>query len=162
MTVMIDRFFGVHPEVVRSGLWAKMKPGEKDLYIYLMEQSERHCQRELTRTDQQITQLVGVAGRTLCNARKKLKEDGLIQCKSGSGNKYQYTICDPTTGKPYPGYPKTPAKYQRKADRPKCQRSDAMSAKPPAVEVPELAAFQFQRNESTGLDQHGLPGVFDD
>jgi hypothetical protein len=30
VTVMLDSFFGIHPHVVRSGLWAKMKPGEKD------------------------------------------------------------------------------------------------------------------------------------
>lgn len=34
VTVMIDSFFGVHPAVVRGGLWSKMKPGEKDLYVY--------------------------------------------------------------------------------------------------------------------------------
>ena len=51
MTLMIDRFFGVHPDVVRSGTWGRMKPGEKDLYIFLMEDSERRCTRRLVVTD---------------------------------------------------------------------------------------------------------------
>ena len=69
MTVMLDSFFGVHPYVFRSGLWRKMKPGDRDLYLYLMEESERCCTREITATDAQITAVVGTASRTLCNAR---------------------------------------------------------------------------------------------
>lgn len=114
MTVMLDRFFGVHPHVIRSGLWARMKPGEKDLYVFLMEQSERHRTRELRATDRQIAEAVGVAPRTLCNSRKKLWEYGLIQYKAGNGNRYIYTICNPVTGLPYPGDPKAaPAKYEK-------------------------------------------------
>lgn len=30
MSVMIPLFFGLHREVIKSGLWAKMRPGEKD------------------------------------------------------------------------------------------------------------------------------------
>jgi hypothetical protein len=108
LTVMIDSFFGIHPSVLRGGLWRRMKPGEKDLYVYLMEESERRQTRELTATDNQITNLVGVAPRTLCNARKKLQERGLIQYERGEGNKLQYTICNPKTGQPYPGNPRDP------------------------------------------------------
>src|SRR6476646_6914261 len=103
---MIDSFFGVHPYVLRSGQWGKMKPGEKDLYLYLLEESERRCTREIAATDAQIRSLIGAASRTLCNARKKLTEYGLITCKSGQGNRYTYTICNPKTGLPYPGNPR--------------------------------------------------------
>ena len=95
VTVMTDKFFGVHPEVIRSGRWADVKPGKKDLYIYLMEESERCCTREMRRTDSQITDAIGATGRTLCNARKKLQEFGLLRCRKGEGNKYIYTICNP-------------------------------------------------------------------
>lgn len=108
MTVMIDSFFGVHPCLVRSGMWRKMKPGEKDLCVYLMEQSERRCTREIAATDAQVTVAVGAASRTLCNARKTLQERRLIQYRSGQGNKYTYVICDPKTGQPYPGDPRVP------------------------------------------------------
>ena len=105
MTVMLDSFFGVHPCLVRSGQWAKMKPGEKDLYLFLMEESERRCTRELTATDAEITVSVGTASRTLCNARKKLQKYRLIRYSAHDGNRYRYVICDPKTGEPYPGDP---------------------------------------------------------
>lgn len=108
MTVMIDSFFGIHPYVIRSGLWAKMKPGEKDLYIYLMERSEYFCTRQLRAKDCEIRKSVELSPRTACNARKKLQERGLIQYVAGLGNVYTYIICDPRTGKPYPADPKTP------------------------------------------------------
>jgi hypothetical protein len=115
MTVMIDSFFGVHPHLLRSGLWAKMKPGEKDLYLFLMEESERCCTREITATDAQVTVAVGTASRTLCNARKKLQECGLIRYKAGHGNRYQYVICDPKTGQPYPGDSRHPIVVPKKS-----------------------------------------------
>ena len=108
MTVMIDSFFGVHPHVVRSGTWGSMKHGEKNLYIFLMEESERCCTRRLVVTDAQVSQSVNVASRTLCDARKKLQERGLISFKAVVGNRYEYTICDPKTGKAYAGDPRMP------------------------------------------------------
>jgi hypothetical protein len=74
LTVMIDSFFGVHPGILRSGLWRKLKPGARDLYLYLMEESERRCTRKIATTDAEVKRLVGTAPRTLCNARKKLQE----------------------------------------------------------------------------------------
>ena len=82
MTVMLDRFFGVHPEIVRSGVLKDMSEGEIRLYLALMERSEYRCNRELTLTDEELRELVGVAPRTSCNARKSLQERRLIQCKS--------------------------------------------------------------------------------
>jgi len=76
------------------------------LYVYLMEESERRRTRLIRATDSAIRALVGVAPRTLCNARKKLREYGLILYKAEQGNRYAYTICDPKTGAPYPGDPK--------------------------------------------------------
>src|SRR5438874_12161293 len=115
MTVMLDSFFRVHPHLVRSGLWAKMKPGQKDLYIFLMAESERCCTREITATDEQVTAAVGAASRTLCNARKKLQEYGLIRYKPGQGNRYRYTICNPKTREPYPGDPRQPIVVPKRA-----------------------------------------------
>ncbi len=106
MTVVLDRFFGVHPEIVRSGVLKDMSEGEIRLYLALMERSEYRCNRELTLTDEGLRELVGIAPRTSCNARKSLQERRLIQCKRMTGNKYRYTICDPKTCEPYPGDPK--------------------------------------------------------
>jgi len=108
VTVMVDKWFGIHPHVVRSGRWSKLKPGEKDLYVYLMHESERHCTRQLMRTDEEIERAVGLAARTACNARKRLQEFGLIRASRSHGNKYVYVICNPENGQPYPGDPKIP------------------------------------------------------
>src|SRR5271165_5794700 len=121
MTVMLDSFFGLHPHVVRSGLWAKMKPGEKDLYVYLMVESERCRTRLIKATDAAIQSLVGAAPRTLCNARKKLREYGLILYKAEQGNRYAYTICDPKTGAPYPGNPKDRVDGTRRTPADSCR-----------------------------------------
>lgn len=108
MTVMIGRYFGMPQELVRSRIWRKMKPGEKDLYVCLVHRSERYTTRTMTVSDAEVTEEVGAAPRTCCNARKKLRELGLITYKREEGSAYSYELCDPTTGKPYPGPTKVP------------------------------------------------------
>lgn len=102
--------------VIRDGLWARMRPGEQSLYIFLMHQSERYRTRVIAATDSQISQATGTASRTLCNARKKLQEHGLVQYRAGTGNKYVYTICDPSTRQPYPGDPRIPQRTGAKSE----------------------------------------------
>jgi hypothetical protein len=112
VTVMLDSFFGVHPAVIRSGLWKRMRSGERDLYLFLMERSEGLRTRQLKFVDAEVRKAMGTAPRTLCDARKRLQEYGLVLCERKDGNKYLYTICNPITGVPYPGGPKDkPPKY---------------------------------------------------
>jgi hypothetical protein len=141
MTVMLESFFGMHQQIVRSGLWRHMKPGEKDLYVYLMYKSERYRNRELTCTDREITEAVGTASRTLCNARKKLIEQGLIKCERSAGGKYRYVICDPRTNLPYPG---------------------ASNQIPIRSKSPHFTTAAPEKTAETKLPEvRGLPGVFD-
>jgi hypothetical protein len=151
---MLDRFFGVHPEVIRTGLWSKMKPGAKDLYVFLMEQSERHCTRELTRTDAQITAAVGVATRTLCDARKYLAEYGLIQFRRTAGNKFLYIICDPTARQPYPGDARQPITCRKRTAR---TRSEPPT---PNHVVDTESNLPGRGTDEQPLSTYGLPGVF--
>jgi hypothetical protein len=157
---MIDSFFGIHPWVVRSGLWAKLKPGEMNMYIHLLEESERRCTRQLTVTDQDVKK-VGTASRTLCNARKKLQEYGLIHYERGQGNKYEYTICDPKTGQPYPGDPREPIVVPKRS---RSQGADSAKVTPsPATIPPQPLSAKPQaptRPKELPLENHGLPGVF--
>lgn len=156
---MIDSFFGVHPYLLRSGIWRRMKPGEKDLYLYLMEESERRCTREIMATDAQVTIAVGAASRTLCNARKTLQERGLIQHTSGQGNKYTYVICDPKTGRPYPGDPRVPLVVPRR-NRSTQKEPQPQIAYPRRVVGTNFAAVKSSQAPRTALEQHGLPGLF--
>jgi|GEM_PF-6232113 len=159
---MIEKFFGVHPHVTRTGLWAKMKPGEKDLYIYLMAESERCCTREMKRADAQITAGIGAAARTLCNARKKLQEFGLVLCQKGEGNKYVYSICNPVTGEPYPGDPRAPLICSKRPTKTNGSISDGFSS--PAKDLNNTPPTPDDANDRAcngRSEQHGLPGVFD-
>jgi hypothetical protein len=147
VTVMIDQFFGVHPHLFRSGLWPKMKPGEISLYLYVMHESERYRTRQLRRTDAQVREGTGVAARTLCDARKKLQEKGLLLCSKREGNKFIYTICDPTTRLPYPGDPKIPARYTK-------------IAKPNQLPVPSAQPAQAPIDLDKEPEEYGVPLTF--
>jgi hypothetical protein len=152
---MFRGFFGLHQQVLRSGLWASLRPGEKDLYVYLMEESERFCTLVLKRTDAEIQAAVGTASRTLCNARKRLQERGLIGYRSGDGNKYQYTICDPATGKPYPGAQRLPFSHAKKRNDETLQIHTTQRY----TIQPDVSA---DRKPKERLEDHGLPNVFSD
>lgn len=115
--MMIERFFGQPQELVGEGILKKLKPGELILYTYLMWKSERCCSRVVKAKDSEITAAVGVASRTLCNARKKLQELGLMLYQAGPGNIYIYTVCDAKTRQPYPGDPTTKIEYQKRASK---------------------------------------------
>lgn len=142
---MLDSWFGIPPHIVRSGLWAKMKPSELRLYGYLMERSEFYCSREFQMKD---CDLQGVSPRAACNARKKLQEYGLIQYKAGLGNRYTYTICDPKTKQPYPGDPKIAIVM------PKRSRSNA--------EETLIASPRQERQKAAAPPQsYGVPLKFD-
>lgn len=113
---MFPRYFGVHQHVIRSGLWARLRPGAQSLYIFLAHQSERTSTRKVAATDAEISAVVGVKQRTLCNARKQLSELELVQSRRGAGNKFTYILCDPETGQPYAGDPKTPVRYEKRTE----------------------------------------------
>src|SRR5208283_492914 len=97
--------------VMNSGLFGKLKQGAQVVYIFLMAQSDARSSREITATDSEIATKMGIGLSTVSRGRQKLIEYGLVVCKLGAGCKYTYTICDPETGKPYPGNPKVPIRY---------------------------------------------------
>ena len=111
---MFDRYFGMPQHVIRSGLWARMKPSQQSLYVCLMHESERCSTRQMRRNDGYLCELSGLSSRAFCDARKKLQELGLVQCRRGAGNIYVYTVCNPETGTPWPGAPKERFLYRKK------------------------------------------------
>ena len=151
MTTMIDRFFGIHQDVIRSGIWKHMLPGEKDLYVFLMHQSERYCTRQMAVLDADISLNVGVAQRTLCNARKKLQERGLISYSRGSGGRFTYEICNPATRRPYPGHHRQRVVVPKVTAAPKAS-DDVPHSSPPTPKIP--------RPPTDDLSKHGLAGIF--
>lgn len=169
---MLEPFFGMPQAFIRSGFCPKMKAGEIRLYLCLMHRSERNSSREVTMTDESVRKDVGAAPRTLCNARKKLQERGLIQCRRIEGNKYMYIICDPDTGKPYPGDPKHPVRYKKQSKQHPENTSKTVTGKrpilPETVNPPNTCTGslpQKPRQLSVGDDpnmtEYGLAGVFE-
>jgi len=130
-----------------------MKPGEKDLYVYLMVESERCRTRLIKATDAAIQSLVGAAPRTLCNARKKLEEYGLIRYKAEQGNWYPYTICDPKTGAPYTGDPKDRVDVARRTPADSCRPTQIPAATAPSRLGPP--------KEDAPIESYGQPLIFD-
>ena len=104
VTVMLDSFFGVHPFVISSGLWAKMRPGEINLYVFLMKESERRCTRLLRATDAQVA-VMGIASRTLCNARKKLPRTRPNPVRTRAGQQIRIHNLQPQDGTTVPRGP---------------------------------------------------------
>jgi hypothetical protein len=116
VTTMIPEYFGFPQQVVRSGMWAKLKPTEAKLYLILWHESERYCSRELRLKDVKLQDLTGMSSRSFCSARKRLKERQLILLRRSTGGLYVYTLCDPKTGKAWPGDPRHPIPYVKKSD----------------------------------------------
>ena len=160
VTVMLDRYFGIPQHVIRSGLWARMKPSEWSLYVCLMHESERYSTREIQRTDVALCALAGVSSRAFCNARKKLQEYGLLICHRGRGNAYVYTVCDPQTGTPWPGDPKQKIPYRRRDGTTTAPLSIASRTSVALVpNIPSRGEIVGERAESS-LQSHGMPLKF--
>jgi hypothetical protein len=160
VTVMFDRYFGLPQHVVRSRLWAEMKPSEWSLYVCLMYESERYSNREIRRTDAQLRELSSLSSRTLCNARKKLQERGLVACQRASGNVYLYVICNPETGIPWPGPSKQKILYRRKQDHAAPLSTDTHVCSP-AASAPWTSPVSLPKQEpERSPESHGVPLKF--
>lgn len=112
-------------------------------------ESERRRTLQFKAKDSEVSKDAGVKPRSLCNARKKLQEYGIIRFAAGVGNVYVYTICDPETGCPYPGDSATPKPYVKK---------DNGQAPAPRA-VPGLIRAQVPKPDLPP-EAYGLPNIF--
>jgi hypothetical protein len=157
---MFDRYFGVPQVVIRSHIWAKMKPTEQSLYICLLHESERYRTRELLRTDAQMRELTGLSSRSFCNARKKLQERGLFLCRRGGGNAYIYTLCNPETGQPWPGDPKRPVAYVKKINQETPSVTGSITKKNSRQSYARQNATPVKADHGADDKVHGVPLSF--
>lgn len=159
MTVMFPRYFGLPQAVIRSRIWRGMKPSEQSFYVFLCHESERKASREVRRTDAEIRDWTGLSSRALSRARKKVQEIGLALCHRAKGNVYIYTLCNPETGRPWEGDPKTPVRYERVDGDGHGVPSSALP--PPSESKPQPPARLASRSDhTTVIEARGLPGVF--
>lgn len=106
MTTMIDRFFGVHQAIVREGLLTRLSPTAVKLCVALFHESERYCTRRLRLSTAKLKQLTGCSRNALMKARAELVDVGLIRIELNERQEFVIELCDPETGKPWPGDPK--------------------------------------------------------
>lgn len=113
MSVRIDRWFGVPPELFESGQFARLSHSAVRLCVFLYWKSDRQTSRRFRGTDKEIGLAAGVSPRSLAGARKQLANEGVARFERDPGGEYTYTLCDPKTGKPYPGDPKSRVGYTK-------------------------------------------------
>lgn len=152
MSVRIPRFFGVDPTVVDDGIVAKMSGTELRLFIYLMRRSDRYSTRKFKATDKDIVGGVGGSPAAYCTARKRLRSKGLIEFERNDGGHYVYQICDPATGKPYPGDPKQKPPYVKRVKRNSVQQVGLTAKTPVTIPTPIHDEAQTVISDPTDFD----------
>jgi hypothetical protein len=88
-TQIPNRFFG-------SAMAARLGPSAGYIYIALCEHANRNSSVTFPASDKALASETTIAPRTICNARKKLIEYGLISCKREKGQSHTYTLLKPS------------------------------------------------------------------
>jgi hypothetical protein len=84
-----NRFFG-------SGMAARLGSSAGFLYLALCDHANRHRNISFSASDKALAGDTRIAPRTICNARKKLIEYGLISCEREKGQSHVYTLLKPS------------------------------------------------------------------
>ncbi len=75
---------------------AKLGPSATLLYVALCDHANRGSSNTFKASDKALASDTGIATRTICNARKRLSEHGLITFYRPEGQSYTYTLCKPS------------------------------------------------------------------
>jgi hypothetical protein len=149
MTVMIDRFFGMPPGIIRLGTVKSLSGVAIKLYMALWHESERKRTRLVRCTTAELEQLTGCSRNALTTARTDLAHAGLLQAERYGQQSFALLLCDPETGKPWPGDPKERILYQKKIDASPPVATDVVTASKPRIDSGvEVAALQHPQTEN--------------
>jgi hypothetical protein len=88
-TQIPNRFFG-------SGMAARIGPSAGYIYLALCDYANRESAMTFKTSDKALASETTFAPRTICNARKKLAEYGLISFKREKGHSHVYTLLKPS------------------------------------------------------------------
>jgi hypothetical protein len=113
MSVRLDRWFGVPPELIEGEFFAKMTPSDLALCIVLYWWSDRKTSRSFEIKVVEMEGRTKLSRRSLLDARKHLAALRIVVYSKTPGG-HVYTLCNLTTGLPYPGDPR--AKIARNAN----------------------------------------------
>lgn len=146
MTVMIDRFFGIPQGIIRLGKMKSLSEAAVKLLMALWHESERNCTRTLRHTTAELRGLTGCSRNALITARADLVDAGLVLVEPYGVRGFVLHLCNPETGKPWPGDPKQRIIYMKKGVASRPQLSDderaekrrlAAAAEPAALKGPQ-------------------------
>ena len=84
-----NKFFG-------SGMAARLGPSAGYIYLALCDHANRHGDISFSASDKALASDTRIAPRTICNARKKLIEYGLISCEREKGRSHVFTLLKPS------------------------------------------------------------------
>jgi hypothetical protein len=118
MTCKFPHFGGYPKPLFDLGYWARMSGGAKGVYITLCDESDNRSTRRFKLKDPELAELSGVSKRRLGDARTELSEMGMVVCEREPGGLFTYELCNPKTGRPYPGDPKAKVPYEKKKKEP--------------------------------------------
>jgi hypothetical protein len=88
-TQIPNRFFG-------SGMGAHLGSSAGYLYMALCDHANRNGRNTFKVSDKALAGDTAIATRTICDARKRLLECGLISCKREKGQSHVYTLLKPS------------------------------------------------------------------
>ena len=88
-TQIPNRFFG-------SGIAARLGPSAGYIYLALCDHANRNGSNTFKASDRALAGDTRIASRTICDARKRLIEYGLISCNREKGQSHVYTLLKPS------------------------------------------------------------------
>jgi hypothetical protein len=88
-TQIPNRLFG-------SGTARDLKPSATLIYVALCDHANRHGSNTFKASDNALASDTTLSPRTICDARKRLIENGLITCTREEGQSYVYTLVVPS------------------------------------------------------------------
>ena len=150
MTVMIAEFFGLPREIVRHGKLKNLSGVALKLYMALWHQSERYRTRMLRCSTAELEELTGCSRNALITARAALARLGLVQSEPHGGQGFVFHLCDPNTGKPWPGDPMQRIMYVRQgvSSRPQSTGGERVEEQRPGITV-KPAALKHPQGENS-------------
>lgn len=133
MTVEIGPWFKMPNNIFRSGTAAKLGKMETLLYAALCEFANGEGENTFRASDKQLASVTGIGTRTICDARKKLLEEHLIEClPRPKGQTFTYKLCPVSLR-----FMRLEERVRRK-DRPRAlhgRSTSAISAEPQAARI---------------------------
>jgi hypothetical protein len=95
-TVNIGPFTKIPNRLFGSGMARNLKSSATLLYVALCDHANRHGMNTFKASDRALESDTALSTRTICEARKRLRENGLITCTREDGETYVYTLPVPS------------------------------------------------------------------